>query len=232
MSINKINFNYFVSNKHEEQKDNIVFSYDNSQWLGLIKNDKLLSWEYFGFIVIRCQNTNKAIKELLYKDRYSSNIKINDKSICISDVIIISPFTRISDVLSDKSNANLHSYLKQNDSFKLRLEIEQFIVSKLNLFKEDIDELVEYDLSKSDLINFIDIKDDFIDKNNFIKILNVLKSYDQKKLIIFNDVDYIDFNELSKYIQYFDFLYFVNEHDEEYTKIENYESLLIEYDGI
>ena len=68
------------------------------------------------------------------------------------------------------------------------------------------------------------------DRTNIIQLLNVLKSYDKKLLVIFNDVDYLKFEEVTDLLPFYNFLYFVNGFDDSYKLIENYQDFLVEYD--
>lgn len=231
MQVNKINFKYFDTKKViENEIPKIVYKNDFNKDLSFNKNNVNHFFEYCGFSVIKTKNTNKSIKELLFNNYYESYIKINGIIIKNKDVIIISPFTKISDILSSKTNGNLHHYLKEQNCFSVNNEIETFISQKIDALTSTFNELIDIDLSKCDVINYIDIKDEFITKENIKKILEILKQYENKKLIIFNDVDYLDYDSIMDYINHFNFLYFVNDFEENYKCIDNYEIFLIEYD--
>ena len=132
--------------------------------------------------------------------------------------------------MSSRSSGNLHNFLKNKNLIETNYQIEEFIVSKINQYQNDLDNLIDLNLSKCDLINYIDAKDDFIDKTNIIQLLNVLKSYDKKLLVIFNDVDYLKFEQVTDLLPFYNFLYFVNGFEDSYKLIENYQDFLVEYD--
>lgn len=232
-SNNIINYQYFKTKKEKQEKEtNVIFSLMSDDQICFMKNEKSLYYEYSGFKLIKCLNTNRVIKNLLFKDDIYSNIKINDLFIKQKDIIIISPFTRINDILSAKNNGNLHTWLKQKQLISINNEIENFIVSKLKIYDENISNVTEYNFSKCDLINYLDIKEDFIDETNIKEVLDIIKTYDKKYLVIFNDVNYLSYESFIEYFQFFNFLCFVNTFDEEYKLIDNYEDYLVEYDNM
>ena len=230
MALNKINYGYFQKEKVTEVESQIIYANKFNETISLIKNNQSLSFDYVGFKLIKSVNTNKSIKDLIYKNHIESNIKINDVTLKQKDIIIISAFSRISDILSSRSSGNLHNFLKNKNLIETNYQIEEFIVSKINQYQNDLDNLIDLNLSKCDLINYIDAKDDFIDKTNIIQLLNVLKSYDKKLLVIFNDVDYLKFEQVTDLLPFYNFLYFVNGFEDSYKLIENYQDFLVEYD--
>ncbi|WP_022935207.1 hypothetical protein ACJA28_00335 [Mesomycoplasma moatsii] len=229
-NVNTINYDYFKKKEKEEIKSNVIYAFNINDQIALIKNSQSFYYEYSGFKIIKCLNTNKAIKEMLYKDNIYSNIKMNDTFLKQKDIILISPFTKISDILSSRINANLHNWLKQNELMNINIELENFVSSKLQKFENDLEQIVDYDFSKCDLIHFLNIKDEFISESNIEKIFNILKTFDKKFLIIFNDINYLSYESLSKYFQFFNFLYFVNSIDEDYKIIQDFDDYLIEFD--
>ena len=48
--------------------------------------------------------------------------------------------------------------------------------------------------------------------------------------MIFNDVDYLKFEEVTVLLPYYNFIYFVNGFEETYKLIQNYQDFLVEYD--
>ena len=129
-----------------------------------------------------------------------------------------------------KINGNIHKFLKEQNLIQTNKDIEEYVIEKLNNCDESIKNIIDYDLSKCDLINYIDVKDEFISSENILNVLDVLKTHDKKYLIIFNDIDYLKYSEIENYFPFFNFLYFVNSIDEDYKKLINYEEFLIEYD--
>ena len=230
MALNKINYRYFTNKKVVEAEPQVIYANKFNETISLTKNNQNLSFDYVGFKLIKCVNTNKAIKDLLYKNHIESNIKINDVTLKQKDIIIVSAFSRISDILSSRTSGNLHTFLKNKNLIQTNYQIEEFIASKVNQYQNELDSLIDLNLSKCDLINYIDAKDDFIDQTNIIPLLNVLKTYDKKLLVIFNDVDYLKFEEVTDLLPYYNFIYFVNGFEETYKLIQNYQDFLVEYD--
>ncbi len=230
MIINKINFSYLKNKEVIEDEEKIIFANNIQNKIALIKNDLSFYYEFSGFKLIKCINTNKAIKELLFKNNVESFIKINDSYLKQKDILIISPFTKIKDILNSKTNGNIHNFLKEKNLMNTNKSIEDFILEKLSQCDEEVKNVIDYDLSKCDLINYIDIKDEFVSSENIFDILNILKTYDRKYLVIFNDIDYLKYERIVGFLPFFNFLYFVNSIDEDYKKLENYEEFLIEYD--
>ena len=230
MALNKINYRYFTNKKVVEVEPQVIYANKFNETISLTKNNQSLSFDYVGFKLIKCVNTNKAIKDLLYKNHIESNIKINDVTLKQKDIIIISAFSRISDILSSRTSGNLHTFLKNKNLIQTNYQIEEFIASKVNQYQNELDSLIDLNLSKCDLINYIDAKDDFIDQTNIMPLLNVLKTYDKKLLVIFNDVDYLKFEEVTDLLSYYNFIYFVNGFEETYKLIQNYQDFLVEYD--
>ena len=103
MSMNKINLSYLKSKITIEEEQKIIFTNKIQNKIALIKNELSFYYEFYGFKLIKCVNTNKTIKELLFKNNVETHIKINDLFLKQKDVIIISPFTKIKDILNAKN---------------------------------------------------------------------------------------------------------------------------------
>lgn len=230
MAINKINYKYFnFDNNNDIENQELLITRNNDDNITFFYKNISYFHEYSGIKIIKTQNTNKTIKDLIYKNSTESYIKINDIYLRHKDIIIISPFTKISDILNDKTNGNLHNYLKERNCFQSSANIEKEIIENIKKYEDKLEKIIDYDLSKCDIINFIDIKEDFIDENNIKDVLDILKSYDRKITIIFNDVDYLKYESIIDYFSFFNFLFFVNGFDDGYKKILNYEDYLIEF---
>ncbi len=230
---NKINLT-FLNNclEIQENGEKIVISserfIDNFMSF-VITNADCVQFDYFGFKIVKTTNTNISIRNLIYKDNISTNIKINDIFIKQKDVIIISPFTRVSEIISDRNNDNLHQFLKENDIFLANNLLEQFINKQLISLPNNVQNIINHNYSKCDLINYCEVKDDFIDEYNIIDVLEILKTFNNKYTIIFNDIIYLKYDLVYKYLQHFNFLYFINHKNNDYQIIQNWEDYLIEY---
>ncbi|MDE5617695.1 MAG: hypothetical protein K2I36_02490, partial [Ureaplasma sp.] len=60
-------------------------------------------------------------------------------------------------------------------------------------------------------------------------VLEILKTFNKKYTIIFNDIIYLKYDNVCQYLQYFNFLYFINSNNDNYQIIQNFEDYLIEY---
>ncbi len=225
--MNKINFSYFNEDELEViiEKSKIK-TIDYATTISFNYLDNYYNFDYLGVKIMKHVNTNKLIRLLLNDDEIDSNISINNYRIKNKDIIIISPFTKINDILSSRTNGNLHNFLKDEKVIDSNSIIEKSITDEFNKFTK-IEQLTELNLSKIDLINYVDINDNFVSEKNIKLILEILKNTTSKKLIIFNDVEYIKISELDQYISFFNFLYVINEYEEYYKNLIDYKYFLI-----
>jgi len=225
--MNKINFSYFNEDELEViiEKSKIK-TIDYATTISFNYLDNYYNFDYLGVKIMKHVNTNKLIRLLLNDNEIDSNISINNYRIKNKDIIIISPFTKINDILSSRTNGNLHNFLKDEKVIDSNSIIEKSITDEFNKFTK-IEQLTELNLSKVDLINYVDINDNFVSEKNIKLILEILKNTTSKKLIIFNDVEYIKISELDQYISFFNFLYVINEYEENYKNLIDYKYFLI-----
>jgi len=225
--MNKINFSYFNEDELEViiEKSKIK-TIDYATTISFNYFDNYYNFDYLGVKIMKHVNTNKLIRLLLNDNEIDSNISINNYRIKNKDIIIISPFTKINDILSSRTNGNLHNFLKDEKVIDSNSIIEKSITDEFNKFTK-IEQLTELNLSKVDLINYVDINDNFVSEKNIKLILEILKNTTSKKLIIFNDVEYIKISELDQYISFFNFLYVINEYEENYKNLIDYKYFLI-----
>ncbi len=225
--MNKINLAYFNEKEYDEIKEKKKINNSKKDTIQLKYFESYFDFDYSGVKIIKNYNTNKFIRNLINDDEnVNSNIAINDFYIKNKDIIIISPFTKIKDILSSRVNGNIHNYLKNQTLLESNSNIEKIIVKEYQEF-ERIFDLTDINLTKVDLINYIDIKDEFVGKNNIKQILNILNEQNNKKLIIFNDVDYLKIEELKLFLINFSFLFVVNNYENNYEFIENFEDFII-----
>lgn len=225
--MNKINLSYFEDKEYKiiEEKRRIKNNPKDEIKFHYLSN--IFNFDYSGVKIIKNNNTNKFIRALINDEQnINSNILINDFHVKNKDIVIISPFTKIKDILSSKVNGNIHNHLKNEDILFSNSNIEKIIVEQYNGF-ESIFDLTDINLSKADLINYIDIKDEFVNENNIKAILNILRNQINKKLIIFNDVDYLKIHELDQFMTNFNFLFVINSYEKSYENIENFEDFII-----
>lgn len=225
--MNKINLSYFEEKKYEEIKEKRKIQNSHNDTIKFQYFDSLFNFDYSGIKIIKNNNTNKFIRGLINDDEnVNSNISVNDFYIKNKDIIIISPFTKMKDILSSRVNGNVHNYLKNKSLLDSNSNIEKTIVKEYQVFDEIFD-LTDINLTKVDIINYIDIKDEFVSENNIKQIFNILNDNNNKKLIIFNDVDYLKIYELEDFLVNFNFIFVVNGYDNTYEVIENFEEFVI-----
>ncbi|MDK2819921.1 MAG: hypothetical protein KFW07_03730 [Mycoplasmataceae bacterium] len=225
--MNKINLSYFEEKKYEEIKEKRKIENSHNDTIKFQYFDSLFNFDYSGIKIIKNNNTNKFIRGLINDDEnVNSNISVNDFYIKNKDIIIISPFTKMKDILSSRVNGNVHNYLKNKSLLDSNSNIEKTIVKEYQVFDEVFD-LTDINLTKVDIINYIDIKDEFVSENNIKQIFNILNDNNNKKLIIFNDVDYLKIYELEDFLVNFNFIFVVNSYDNTYEVIENFEDFVI-----
>lgn len=225
--MNKINLSYFKDEEEKIIEEKKKIESNSSDSITFHYFDSYFDFEYSGVKIIKNHNTNKFIRNLLNDDENTnSNISINDFHVKNKDIIIISPFTKIKDILSARTNANMHNYLKNKDIMRSNSNIENSIINEYKEFEEIFD-LTDINLTKADLINYIEIKDEFVNSENIKQIFNILNDKNNKKLVIFNDVDYLKIEELKEFLINFNFLFIVNYYEDNYEDIENIEDYII-----
>lgn len=218
-----INWDYFEkSNNFNEIEEKISFHRneinDNIQFhlFGSIFN-----FEFGGIKIIQCNNTNKFLRNIF--DEYMEPlISINGIRINSKNLFIISPMTKISDILNNKSSGDLCKYLKNCDNSSDIKKINN-LLGEIYYQKDDcIKNVTEISLAKTDLINYLDIKDEFVNEKNIFDILTILKTNNIKKLIVFNDVDYLSIENTKRFSSNFDFLYLMNNYEKNWEFTKNY----------
>ena len=122
MKFNNINLKFFQKKLKNHDDNKIIYSNKFTETISFYKNNENHIFDYCGFSIIKSSNTNRDIKEMIYKNNIETGIRINDVTLKLKDIIIISPFTKISDILSSKSNNNLHNFYKENNCFNTSKE--------------------------------------------------------------------------------------------------------------
>lgn len=211
LDLPSVNFETNIKNK-------ICFAIDKSSF----------EFNYSGIRIIKTLNTNKFLRKL-FDDNGDCNIKINGIKTRAKDVLIISPLTRINDLLNTKVSGNINDFLKTGDIGKDKMMMENEIMKIFNSKENCFKELVDVDLEKTDLINYVDVKEDFVDEKNILDVLEVLNKVNKKCLIIFNDVQYLSLEHCGKYLKRFDFLYIMNSFEKEWLEIKNFEEVCLEH---
>ncbi len=207
-----------------ETKNNFKSDFNRNIMFHIFGNT--FEFDYCGVKIIKTENTNKFIRAL-YNEEGKSLISMDNIRLRDNNIFIISPLTRINDLLNTKTSGAVAEYLRNDnceDNKRIENEISNIYVEK----GEDLKAITEIDLTKATLLNFLDIKDEFVSENNIENILSILKTT-TKKLIIFNDVEYLPLGFCEKWLKYFDFLYIFNSFERNYERIKDWEDLTLIY---
>ena len=216
--MNKINFDILDNEIIIKNNENNAIDHNKNiiEHKSLVQFDiynKSFIFEYYGIKIISTNNTNKFIRNIICGNLVNSNIKISGNYIRHSNIIVISLFSRISDILNSRVNGSIHNYLKDNINLgNVNKNINNLITKEYQEINS-IHKVTNLDFSKSDLINFIDVSNEYINEENFFSILEILKEINNKKTIIFNDIDFIKYNNCVGYIKWFNFIFVSNNSD-------------------
>ncbi|MGL4951183.1 MAG: hypothetical protein ACRC4M_05150 [Mycoplasma sp.] len=191
--------------------------------------NNIFDFSFQGLKIIKTINTNKFIR-LIFDDKGESKLKINNNKIKSKKIIIISPLTRISDILDTKTSGVVANYLKINGGLEDKSEIEKSIEERFKTKSESFQNIIDINLTKASLLPFLDVNENFVDELNIIDILNILKNDEERKLIIFNDVEYLKIKNIEKWNKWFDFLYITNSYENNYETMYG-EFMLVENCG-
>ena len=171
-------------------------------------------FEYHGLKIIVCDEPNLLIRNLLNNNDTYSKIVINDNFIKNKYIYHIHCFSKISDVINSRTNSIFHEYLKNKDIFKIDLELQDFITSKFySLNDQDVEKVCDINLSKSSLLDYFEISKEYIDNQNIVSLLNIIKrGANGKQLILLNDYNILNITQLiENYIDSFNFIIFTND---------------------
>lgn len=197
--------------------------------------DLTSEFTYHGLKIIVCDEINVLLRDLLNDNNSYSKILINNKFVRNKDIVHIHSFSKISDFLNTKNNGILHEFLKNKDIEKNNLKFEDFIIQQFKEIKnDDLNKLSEIDLTDATILNFVNISKDYINSENIINLLNIIKfGTNDKPLIIINDYQIIDIELILKtYINDFHFLIFTNNLSKWINDIRYIECLIIINDFI
>ncbi|MGL4951978.1 MAG: hypothetical protein ACRC4L_03250 [Mycoplasma sp.] len=198
-------------------ENNISFRFDNN----------IFQFEFIGIKILITTNTNKFIRRL-FDSKGRLNLFFDEQRVDEKDLVIISPLSKINDIINTKSSNFLSKYLKDNDSHNDNMKIEEVIGSLYNSKDENVKKITDIDLTKAQLISFLSVSEEFIDENNIINILNILRSKNKRLTIIFNDVNYISYKECEKWMKWFNFIFVLNNNENKNFNNNLHDFILIE----
>ncbi|WP_036459638.1 hypothetical protein, partial [[Mycoplasma] imitans] len=162
--------------------------------------------DFNGLLLIDVKNTSEYLKRLyMYEKQHETSVfEINNVDIDITDCLIITPFSKYSDLISYTSK-NIFTKLVGNINFdqdKILNEeyINKEVVNKLN---ETLGRnIVSLDTSYSKILkSIINISDDYIDHEFIYSYLELLHWSKEIKTVILKDFDNIDLKRLSNLTQ-------------------------------
>lgn len=159
-----------------------------------------------GLLLIDVKNTSEYLKRLyMYEKQHETSVfEINDVNVDISDCLIITPFSKYSDLISYTAK-NVFTKLLGNINFEhdkiLNEEyLNKEVVAKLNeTLGRDI---ISLDTSYSKILkSIIKVSEDYIDHEFIYSYLELLHWSKEVKTVILKDFDNIDLKRLSNLTQ-------------------------------
>lgn len=160
-----------------------------------------ITFEYNGIKIIQCNNPNLFVKEIMESTIILNEVKSNNK-------IIISDLTKIKELITLTKNSYLINRI-------INIISNNNIIDDNNIEKiiDTINNEANFELLSSSDGDIKKIIETSINLNNDLYInKDILKYYlenfidDSKKLIIFNDISFVNIKFLLKYINNFNFL--------------------------
>lgn len=164
--------------------------------------------EFNGIKVIETNYTTNFIKSIISNNDEEAKLIIDNKNIKWKNIIYINELTTINDFLSlNKSNYLYKKIIETiEDNSLINQELINNIINKIN-DELGLDNLLlpQYDLAKIISACFEMTNLGYLEEKTFLKLLNKL-NYDEKKLIIFDNVKFASYNNCKKLLNNFDIL--------------------------
>ena len=151
--------------------------------------------EYFGIKIIETKFTTNFIKSIISEDDEQSKLIIENKSFKWKNILYINEMTRYSDLISLNKNSIIYKKIIEyiGDESLIKDEIIDSIIKNINQEFEFENLLIkQYDINKIINSSLSINNSNYVEKQNLFKILNKLE-FDEKKLIIFDNVNYINY---------------------------------------
>ncbi|MDE5767724.1 MAG: hypothetical protein K2H56_04245 [Malacoplasma sp.] len=177
-------------------------------------NNISTEFDYNGLKVVVCDDPNLMIRELLNNNESNSKIQIGDTLVKSKNLFHFHHFSKVSDFINTRNNSIFHEYLKNKDIHKINLEFQDFVASKYySLDDKNIEDISSIDFEKASVLNYIEISDEYVNKNNIINILNIIKAgTNEKQTILINDYKVLTITEIvNNYLDDFNFIIFTND---------------------
>ncbi len=210
----------------EEQKDKVVKRKEFDNDIQFHVFGKMFEFSYKGVMIVSTKNTNKFLRNL-FNENGDVKIWIDNTRLNSKNIHIINSLTKVSDLIDTKASGDIVNYLREFDAFKDNKILEMEVSKIWQNQNSEIKNLTELNLSKASIINFLDVIDEFVSKDNINDVLTVISKRSQRQLIILNDVDYLDIENLDMWFHKFDFIFLMNSYEENYKNLDEYNDFTI-----
>lgn len=166
-------------------------------------------WEYEGLKVVQTKypdSLNISLIDSINKGELS--MIIDNKSYSTNNIININPYTRTKDLHNLTKNNALVDFLSKLLDYDNLLNIEN-LNNKISRFNSEMNsEFLSLKLDKNKMLSAIfDLDDEsFVNEDELNLFLENNKNSNEKKLIIFCNINWLNINKILKYTNYFNFL--------------------------
>lgn len=187
--------------------------------LKIIKNNINIDLDYNGIKILQSNNPNLFYKDVIL----DSSIYIDDYKIKNENIIYINNFSQLKDFMNLTKKSNIYSRIIEL-LFEYKIinyeNINQIINIINNEYQYELLEINEGDNSKLISMFFELLNNKYLDQNLLEIILNNV--FNDKKLIIFDNIEWINLEFLSKFLNQHYFLVLTNNFEK---YIQNYKEL-------
>lgn len=187
--------------------------------LKIIKNNINIDLDYNGIKILQSNNPNLFYKDVIL----DSSIYIDDYKIKNENIIYINNFSQLKDFMNLTKKSNIYSRIIEL-LFEYKIINYENINQIINIingeYQYELLEINEGDNSKLISMFFELLNDKYLDHNLLEIILNNV--FDDKKLIIFDNIEWINLEFLSKFLNQHYFLVLTNNFEK---YIQNYKEL-------
>lgn len=192
--------------------------------LKIIKNNINIDLDYNGIKILQSNNPNLFYKEIIL----DSSIYIDDYKIKNENIIYINNFSQLKDFMNLNKKSNIYSRIIEL-LFEYKIINYENINQIINIingeYKYELLEINEGDNSKLISMFFELLNDKYLDQNLLEIILNNI--FDDKKLIIFDNIEWINLEFLSKFLNQHYFLILTNNFEKYIQNYKEFEILTI-----
>ena len=189
--------------------------------LKIIKNNINIDLDYNGIKILQCNNPNLFYKDVIL----DSSIYIDDYKIKNENIIYINNLSQLKDFMNLNKKSNIYSRIIEL-LFEYKIINYENINQIINIingeYQYELLEINEGDNSKLISMFFELLNDKYLDQNLLEIILNNV--FDDKKLIIFDNIEWINLEFLSNFLNQHYFLVLTNNFEK---YIQNYKELEI-----